>query len=224
MAENKKAFVLYADLIHTLEKLPDDKAGILFKHILRYVNDLNPIAEDTLVDIIFEPVKQQLKRDLRKYEDKKKQWSEAGKASAEAKRLAKETNEQQTPTNVETVQPPSTVSTVIVKVKDKDTVKDKVSVFNNTIMPSADFLKIIEQNEDDHIWMEKLIKKFGFESAYQANLYVNLSFRKHIQESVIDKGDELNFTDFKHVRNASEKWYKETSESKQATAKRKFVQ
>lgn len=95
---------------------------------------------------------------------------------------------------------------------------------NNTIMPSAEFLKIIEQNEDDHIWMEKLVKKFGFESAYQANLYVNLSFRKHIQESVIDKGEVLNFSDYKHVRNASEKWYKETSESKQATAKRKFVQ
>ena len=89
MAEDKKGFVLYCDLIHTIEKLPDDKAGLVFKHLLRYVNDQNPITEDLIVDITFEPIKRQLKRDLVKYEGKKEQWSEAGKASAEARRLKK---------------------------------------------------------------------------------------------------------------------------------------
>jgi hypothetical protein len=40
--KDKKSFVLYCDLLHTVEKLPDDKAGLLFKHILKYVNDLDP--------------------------------------------------------------------------------------------------------------------------------------------------------------------------------------
>lgn len=68
MASNKKSFVLYTDLIHTVNQLPDDKAGLLFKHILSYVNDENPISDDIIVNISFEPIKQQLKRDLIKYE------------------------------------------------------------------------------------------------------------------------------------------------------------
>jgi hypothetical protein len=42
MAKNKKSFVLYCDLIHTIEKLSNEQAGELFKHILRYVNDKDP--------------------------------------------------------------------------------------------------------------------------------------------------------------------------------------
>ena len=68
MAENKKSFLLYVDLIHTVNQLPDDKAGQLFKHILSYVNDENPITDDLITKISFEPIKQQLKRDLKKYE------------------------------------------------------------------------------------------------------------------------------------------------------------
>ena len=69
MAENKKSFLLYCDLIHTIEQLPNEKAGELFKHILRYVNDQNPISDDLITNITFEPIKQQLKRDLRQWEE-----------------------------------------------------------------------------------------------------------------------------------------------------------
>ncbi len=68
MANGKKSFILYCDLIHTVNELPDDKAGELFKHILSYVNDENPITDDLITKIAFEPIKQQLKRDLKKYE------------------------------------------------------------------------------------------------------------------------------------------------------------
>ena len=57
MAEDKKGFILYADLIHTVEQLASDKAGDLFKHILRYVNDKDPVSEDILINIAFEPIK-----------------------------------------------------------------------------------------------------------------------------------------------------------------------
>ena len=68
MAENKKSFLLYCDLIHTINKLPNEKAGELFKHILEYVNDNDPTTDDLLISISFEPIKQQLKRDLKKFE------------------------------------------------------------------------------------------------------------------------------------------------------------
>lgn len=82
MATNKKSFLLYCDIIHTIEKLSDEQAGKLLKHILRYVNDQDPIAEDVLTEIAFEPIKQNLKRDLVKYEEIKEKRSEAGKTGA----------------------------------------------------------------------------------------------------------------------------------------------
>jgi hypothetical protein len=69
MATDKKSFLLYCDLIHTVSKMPNDKAGVLFKHILQYVNDENPTTEDLIIQLTFEPIKQSLKRDLQKYEN-----------------------------------------------------------------------------------------------------------------------------------------------------------
>lgn len=68
MAENKKSFLLYCDIIHTIEQLSDEQAGHLFKHVLYYVNDLNPETDNVITKIAFEPIKQQLKRDLVRYE------------------------------------------------------------------------------------------------------------------------------------------------------------
>jgi len=72
MATDKKSFLLYCDLIHTVEQLTDEQAGDLFKHILRYVNDQQPQTENVITRIAFEPIKQSLKRDLQKYEDIRK--------------------------------------------------------------------------------------------------------------------------------------------------------
>jgi hypothetical protein len=82
MAKDKKSFILYSDAIYTVEKLSDTDAGQLLKHLLRYVNDQNPTTDNPLVEIAFEPIKQQLKRDLVKFEDVKGKRSEAGKAGA----------------------------------------------------------------------------------------------------------------------------------------------
>jgi len=68
MAENKKSFLLYCDLIHTVNKMPNENAGELFKHILSYVNDEEPTTDDLIIQLTFEPIKQCLKRDLVKYE------------------------------------------------------------------------------------------------------------------------------------------------------------
>jgi len=80
MAKNKKSFVLYADLIHTVEQLPDEAAGRLLKHILQYVNDKDPITDELVVKLVFEPIKQQLKRDLNKWEGMVEKRREAGRA------------------------------------------------------------------------------------------------------------------------------------------------
>jgi len=69
MATDKKSFILYAELINVVEKLSNEQAGILLKHVLRYVNDQNPVAPDQFTEVIFEPIRLMLKRDLVKYEN-----------------------------------------------------------------------------------------------------------------------------------------------------------
>jgi len=59
MAQDKKSFLLYCDLIHVVEQLTDEQAGSLFKHILQYVNDKNPVSDSVITQIAFEPIKQQ---------------------------------------------------------------------------------------------------------------------------------------------------------------------
>lgn len=119
MAENKKSFVLYVDQKEVFNELSNEDAGQLIKHIFSYVSDENPISENPLVKLSFILIKAQLKRDLVKYEEKKIQWSEAGKASAEKKRLLKELNDR------------ATVSTVVDSVSTVSTVNDNVNVTVN---------------------------------------------------------------------------------------------
>lgn len=85
MAENKKSFLLYADQIHVVKKLVEqdrlsgtNNAGELFLHLLGYVNDQNPVPVNFIVDMAFEPIKQQLKRDLDKWDEELIKKSDSG--------------------------------------------------------------------------------------------------------------------------------------------------
>lgn len=147
MAESKKSFVLYCDLIHTVEHLPNDKAGELFKHILSYVNDRDPVTDCIVVKLAFEPIRQQLKRDLSKWDEIKEKRRIAGLASAEAKRLAAEqalTNS----THVESVEQTSTNSTVSVNVNGNvnGNVNDKKRKEGVTAQPPHPLIAWIAKN------------------------------------------------------------------------------
>jgi len=96
MAKDKKSFVLYCDLIHTVNKLSDEDSGKLLKHLLKYVNDEDPETDSPIVDIAFEPIKQQLKRDLKDWESKINKRREAGKKGG----LAKASNAKQSKANL----------------------------------------------------------------------------------------------------------------------------
>ena len=122
MAENKKGFVLYADQKSIIDMLPNDKAGELLKHIFAYVNDENPVNEDPLINLAFEPIKLQLKRDLQKWEETRVKRSIAGSISAEKRKQ----QSQQVLTSVESVEQVPTKSTVIVNDNVNVNVNDKV--------------------------------------------------------------------------------------------------
>ncbi len=113
MAEGKKSFVLYSDQRSIIELLSNEQAGILLKHIFAYVNDENPVDKEAIIMLAFEPIKLQMKRDLVKWESTKVGRSAGGKASAEARRLAKEIQQTLTnSTNVNSVEQTSTNPTV----------------------------------------------------------------------------------------------------------------
>lgn len=69
MAEGKKSFIIYTDSRGMVNKLSNERAGILFKTLFSYCNDENPICDDEVIDMAFEHFKNILKRDLKKYEN-----------------------------------------------------------------------------------------------------------------------------------------------------------
>lgn len=140
MAKDKKSVLLYCDLIHTIEKMDNETAGKFFKHYLRYINDLNPKTEDLLVDISFESVKQNLKRDLKKWEVRAERSRENGKLGG---RPSKEKEPIKPSGLINNPTEPRKPDTVTVNVTDTVTVKDTVNVIN-----------IIEKKEIDNLEVE----------------------------------------------------------------------
>lgn len=65
---NKPSFCLYNNMKSTFDLLTDEQAGQLIKHIFSYVCDEDPTPPDKFIEVVFEPIKQVLKMDLKKYE------------------------------------------------------------------------------------------------------------------------------------------------------------
>lgn len=122
MAQDKKSVLLYCDIIHVVSQLSDEEAGQLFKHYLEYINDQNPEPPSKLIQIVFEPIKQNLKRDLKKWQSKslknseiaKERWSKRTDANA-YERIKSDANHADKDTVTVTV-----TDTVTDIVKDKD--------------------------------------------------------------------------------------------------------
>lgn len=154
MAENKKGFILYADQRSIIDMLDNETAGMLFKHIFSYVNDELPESNNPLLNLAFEPIKLQLKRDLKHWELIKEKRSIAGKASANKR--------QHMSTHVESVEQNSTNPTVIVKDNVNVIVKDNV----NVILKGGDLFKILLSQEN---WLDMTCKAFALPWSREKN-------------------------------------------------------
>lgn len=172
MAENKKSFILYADLIATVSKLPDNKAGKLFKTVLEYVNDMKPTVDDILVQVAFEPIKQQLKRDLAEWDKQKQSRSEAGK-----KGMATRWNNKQITkiTKHNSVINPITKITDTVTVNVTDTVNVKKEGGGSEVFYDGE--ELILKNTP---WLEAVLMKRGF--SMEEGLVCLRKFHLHKQE------------------------------------------
>lgn len=191
MAEGKKSFLLYADMLPTIKKMvvkdrenKTNNAGELFLHLLEYVSDNDPEPVNDIVDLMFEPFKTQLKRDLHKWEEKSPQRVEkariAGLASAEARKLKKElnsTNELEIELNstksTVSVSDSVTVSDILLKKETKVNISDRKLIFYNSLIPyTQTYGKVMlrefyeywtEHGENDLKFRKEKEKTFGLE-------------------------------------------------------------
>ena len=138
MAKDKKSFVAYSDWQDTFNALPDDKAGQLIKHLFAYVNDENPVTDDILINAVFANIKQQLKRDLKKWESISKQRVEYGRIGGLKSAQAKASKSKHKLPNAS---------------KPKQNQHDTVTVnVNDTVTVNVNYKKILlsEINSDDY--------------------------------------------------------------------------
>jgi len=194
MAKDKNSFLLYCDLIHTVEHLPDETAGQLFKTILQYVNDHNPEPNDIILKIAFEPIKRQLKRDLNKWDKYIEKQSVNGKLGG---RPPKANETQKTQPFLE-------------KPKKADSVNVSVSVNDNVIVkrekgfapPAKDeVVELMVEKLDDFSAMGEADKFINF---YQSkNWYVGKTKMKDWRAAA--RGWLSRMNDFKTERNGQQR-------------------
>lgn len=203
--KGKSSFVLYTDLLEIVEVLSNEQAGLLFKTVLRYVNDLNPEIPKE-IQLAFIPIKQSLKRDLEKWEDIKIKRSEAGK-----KHKGNQYTLEQDGTNgtsVPTMEQNGTNGTDNVNVNVNDNVNVSVnvndSVNNNKSLSKP---KPVKHKYGTYGWIllteeqhQKLEEEYGTDKLQQ---YIN-NLDEYIQQS----GNKNKYKDFNLVLRKSirENW------------------
>jgi hypothetical protein len=189
MAENKKSVLLYCDIIHTVEELDDVDAGLLFKHYLRYINDQNPEPPSKLIKIVFEPIKQNLKRDLVKWIKKSERNTQIAIAGWEKRKNA------------------NACERIKVDANHADIVTDKVTVKENDI-----FINTLGTGEK----FFTVAKKYVTDKAYRVNGVDGLKEYMNANQSILNypqfaekfmrKYNGAQFNDFMHVFNSYNKF------------------
>lgn len=204
MAENKKGFILYTDIIGTVEEMKDAEAGRLFKHILRYVNDLNPEAPDRTTKLVFEQIKSQLKRDLIKYEETKAIKSDSGKLG-NLKKWHKDLYK-------EVVNNKVSIDNAIVIAKDRTAIKSIAKIAVNDNVNDNDIKEI---NKENFLWTEHLknfLNDFRWKEKFCRDKVVSLT---RLETKMNDFISEIelreDFKDTKELKNHFTNWFNKKS-------------
>jgi hypothetical protein len=194
--EGKKSFVLYCDSLEILSELADEDAGKLFKIIHQYVTDKDPEINDPLLKIAFLPIKMQLKRDLKKWNNTREKRSEAGKLGGRPKKQDKAKKANALFDNQKKKD----------KAKKAVNVNDNVNVINNNKAFAAD----ADNNLQDYRkYFFNLIKQYEIRrNELFAKCKIDLSLRNELWESFISNAiiNTPLIEDEKHAWNTFKKF------------------
>lgn len=186
MAKDKKSFLAYCDWMESFEELSDEEAGKLVKHLFRYVNDLNPETDDKLIKLCFIPIKQSLKRDLKKYdnyiEKQRANGAKGGRPKKEIEKPKKPKPFLENPTEPKKADSVNVSDSVIVNGKVNDTIKEitispkKEKLFSEDVLNCYDCLiNFFPEN----LWPKK--KEDWLDTIDKLNRIDNVPFEKIIE-------------------------------------------
>ena len=221
MAKDKKSFIAYSDWKETFDKLPDELAGKLIKHIFAYVNDENPISEDFVIEAVFANIKNTLKRDLSKWETQLNQRSEAGKKSALV-RKAKSDEASSTKSNERSISFNETTRNLT----DSVSVSVSVNESDNEEKIQPPFLE-----QKKHLIPEMANKFKDINSNYAFDEVIDYPAIKSFAEFIANRQNksrvisDLNLTQIDNIVNEFGKianWYKNTNCTKSLETLAKF--
>lgn len=163
MATGKKKIVVYADWKSSFDALTNEEAGLLIKHFFAYVNDENPISENRIVQLMFEPIKATLKRDLESWETTRTQRIEAG-AKGGKQKVANAKKIKQKVANVAVIDSVSVSVSVSDNVNDISFKKETKYNFKEKLLN----LNFNEQLVDEWLSIRKAKKAKNTETALKA--------------------------------------------------------
>ena len=182
--KDKNKIIVYADWRENFKDLTDDELGKLMRHFFDYVNDLNPVLEDRILQIAWSPIESTLKRDLNAWKAKSLKNSESAKirwnkknANA-SKRIKRNANYADSDSD---------------SVKDNDSVddilleKETKGLFNDWINYRKEIKKPIKSLKTK-IALAKKMKTEGFE---KSKLVINLSIVNGWQGLFWDNATEV---------------------------------
>jgi hypothetical protein len=149
---------LYADQKELFDQLSDQKAGILIKHVFKYVNDEDPKSKDMIINLAFTPIKQQLKRDLKHWEDVRQKRSDAGKLGGRPKKQTK-AKKPNASFDKQTKAKKAVIDNVNVNVNVNDTVNVKDTVIKKEVIFPFNTEKFKEQWQ---FWKDYKKDEFSF--------------------------------------------------------------
>jgi hypothetical protein len=198
MAEGKKKVIVYTDWIDQFKDLTDEEAGKLIKHFFEYVNDLNP-KSDRLTELLFNPIKATLKRDLEAWENKQKINKENGLKGGRPKTK----NNPNNPVGfLETHDNPKKGDSVSVSVNDNDNVTH-TNMYASEVLPENEKPLILPEHFDKMLayfnkTFNKDIKQI---TRYQRENFYNLIRKGYTQFTIKDVIDNLKNDEFCKSRN-----------------------
>ena len=186
MAEGKKSFIVYTSWKMWLDGLTKEQKGIWLDWMMDYCNDLNPdYPQDQAVMIACMMAQDTLKRDLKKYEERKERMKTARNLNPNNnKELLSNSN--QTEIKQISVNNQSNISSVNVNVNDNVNV-NVLDKSNNNINRSSKL--------DRYADLRKQILDYLNDSI--GSHYRDCKANKRLMDSRLDDGYTLE--DFKHV-------------------------
>lgn len=202
MADGKNTIVVYKDWISIFEKLDDDEAGRLAKHLWRYINDQEPTS-DRLIELVFEPIRVVLKRDLKHWEEVCKKRSESGKKgglkSGETRKQteANEANALKNEANEADIDIDIDIDNDNVLSKDNDIIEEQNSKFN--FKKELIALGISNQVVSDWLIVRAKKKAANTETAFN-------SIKKEILKSPIPANESMTIAVEKNWQGFKAEW------------------